>query len=56
MPARRGDFIWYDVMTTDPKAATSFYSQVIGWDAQEHTMQDGRAIRSSARGRQWWRA
>jgi uncharacterized protein len=43
MPAPRGSFIWYDVMTSDPKAATSFYSDVIGWDAQEHVMQDNRS-------------
>jgi len=40
MPAPRGKFIWYDVMTTDTKAATAFYGDVIGWDAQEHVMQN----------------
>ena len=38
--AARGNFIWYDVMTSEPKAATSFYSGVIGWDAQEYPMED----------------
>jgi len=42
MPAPRGSFIWYDVMTSDPKAAASFYSDVIGWNAQEHAMPDNR--------------
>jgi hypothetical protein len=41
MPAPRGKFIWYDVMTSDTKAAAKFYSDVIGWDAQEHPMADG---------------
>jgi predicted enzyme related to lactoylglutathione lyase len=41
MPAPRGTFIWYDVMTTDTKAAAKFYSDVIGWSAEEHPMQDG---------------
>jgi predicted enzyme related to lactoylglutathione lyase len=41
MPAPRGAFIWYDVMTRDTKAATQFYSDVIGWSAQEHAMADG---------------
>jgi predicted enzyme related to lactoylglutathione lyase len=41
MPAPRGTFIWYDVMTTDAKAAAKFYSDVIGWSAQEHPMADG---------------
>jgi len=40
MPAPRGKFIWYDVMTSDTKAATAFYSDVIGWQAQEHAMPD----------------
>jgi predicted enzyme related to lactoylglutathione lyase len=42
MPAPRGKFIWYDVMTSDTKAATAFYSDVIGWDAKEHAMPDNR--------------
>ena len=40
MPAPRGKFIWYDVMTSDTKAATAFYAGVIGWEAQEHAMPD----------------
>jgi predicted enzyme related to lactoylglutathione lyase len=40
MAAPRGKFIWYDVMTSDTKAATAFYSDVIGWQAQEHPMPD----------------
>ena len=42
MPAPRGTFIWYDVMTNDTKAATAFYIDVIGWDAQGHAMPDNR--------------
>src|SRR5215471_21415181 len=41
MPASRGKFIWYDVMTTDTKAAAKFYCDVIGWSAQEHPIVDG---------------
>jgi predicted enzyme related to lactoylglutathione lyase len=26
-----GRFVWYDLMTTDPQSATSFYTQLIGW-------------------------
>jgi predicted enzyme related to lactoylglutathione lyase len=40
MPAPRGKFIWYDVMTSDTTTATAFYSEVIGWQAQEHAMPD----------------
>ena len=41
MPAPRGTFIWYDLMTSDTKAAAKFYSDVIGWSTQEHPMADG---------------
>jgi predicted enzyme related to lactoylglutathione lyase len=29
-----GRFCWYELMTTDPKAAESFYGRVVGWTAQ----------------------
>jgi predicted enzyme related to lactoylglutathione lyase len=31
----RGRFIWYDLMTPDPKKAEPFYTKVIGWGTQE---------------------
>ena len=33
-------FVWYDVMTTDPKAAQVFYTSVVGWDARDSGMPD----------------
>jgi predicted enzyme related to lactoylglutathione lyase len=30
-----GRFVWYDLMTTDTKAAIGFYSEVVGWKTQE---------------------
>lgn len=30
-----GKFFWYDVMTTDTKAAAQFYANVVGWGVQE---------------------
>jgi predicted enzyme related to lactoylglutathione lyase len=30
-----GKFFWYDVMTTDTKAAQKFYGDVVGWGAQD---------------------
>jgi len=30
----RGRFVWYDLMTTDPGAATEFYTKVAGWGTQ----------------------
>ena len=41
MPAPRGKFVWYDVMTSDSKAAESFYRSVIGWDAKDSGMPNG---------------
>ena len=31
-----GKFVWYDLMTVDPKAAQDFYGQLIGWGTQEY--------------------
>ncbi len=50
MPAPRGKFIWYDVMTTDTKAAAKFYSDVIGWSAETHPMADGGAYTVFSKG------
>jgi len=33
---KHGRFIWYDLMTDDPKAARDFYGQLIGWGTQEY--------------------
>jgi predicted enzyme related to lactoylglutathione lyase len=33
--APQGDFIWYELMTTDPDAAKAFYDAVVGWDISE---------------------
>jgi predicted enzyme related to lactoylglutathione lyase len=30
-----GRFVWYELLTTDPRAALSFYTDVIGWETQE---------------------
>jgi uncharacterized protein len=30
----RGRFLWYELMTTDPDAAKSFYTRLIGWGTQ----------------------
>src|ERR1700733_12568759 len=31
----KGKFSWYELMTSDPKAAGKFYSDVVGWSTQE---------------------
>jgi len=38
MSAAHGNFVWYDVMTTDTKAAEFFYRAVMGWDAKDSGM------------------
>ena len=30
-----GKFVWYDLMTADPKGAEDFYTSLIGWGTQE---------------------
>lgn len=30
-----GDFVWYELCTSDPEAASAFYSAVIGWTVQK---------------------
>lgn len=31
-------FVWYEVMTSDQKAGTEFYTRVVGWNAQDMPM------------------
>lgn len=31
----QGQFFWYDVMTTDTRAAAKFYREVVGWGTQD---------------------
>jgi predicted enzyme related to lactoylglutathione lyase len=33
-----GSFIWYELLTVDPNAAATFYSDVIGWSAKNAGM------------------
>ncbi|MFH5925331.1 VOC family protein [Roseomonas xinghualingensis] len=34
MRNRQGDFLWYELMTSDPEAAARFYGSVIGWQSR----------------------
>jgi predicted enzyme related to lactoylglutathione lyase len=34
MSDHKGRFVWYDLMTSDPEAAQSFYTKLIGWGTQ----------------------
>jgi uncharacterized protein len=40
MSTTQRKFVWYDLMTSDTKAAESFYRSVIGWDAKDSGMTD----------------
>jgi hypothetical protein len=33
--ASQGQFMWYELTTTDPAAARAFYGQVIGWKSED---------------------
>lgn len=35
MANKQGDFIWYELMTSDAEGAREFYSAVVGWDIEE---------------------
>lgn len=38
-PAKRGEFSWHELVTTDPQAALKFYGALFGWEkAGEHDM------------------
>ena len=37
----KGKFSWYELMTSDTKAAGKFYSDVVGWTTQEMPSGDG---------------
>jgi len=32
---KHGDFVWYELLTTNTEGATAFYKRVIGWDAAD---------------------
>lgn len=38
MAGHHGKFVWYELMTTDTKAAETFYKDVVGWDARDAGM------------------
>jgi len=38
MSPRHGNFVWYELLTTDVVSATEFYSAVIGWSVTEAGM------------------
>ena len=39
-PSWHGNFIWYELMTSDQDAAIDFYEKVVGWTAADQNMAD----------------
>jgi hypothetical protein len=37
---QNGHFVWYDLMSKDPKASEEFYTKVVGWSYQDFPMPD----------------
>ena len=37
---KHGEFSWNELLTTDPAAATEFYTQLFGWTTQDFPMSD----------------
>src|SRR5262245_14941116 len=35
MTTKPGDLVWYELLTSDPKAAIAFYGDVVGWNTQK---------------------
>lgn len=40
MSNKHGAFVWYELMTTDTKAAEEFYDAVVGWTSEDAGMPD----------------
>ncbi len=40
MSDKHGAFVWYELMTTDTKAAEAFYDDVVGWTSVDSGMPD----------------
>jgi uncharacterized protein len=40
MSGWHGKWVWYDLMTTDSKAAEAFYRDVVGWETADSGMSD----------------
>lgn len=40
MANKQGDFIWYELLTSDADAATAFYASIFGWTLNDTNQQD----------------
>ena len=49
-----GNFVWYDCLAKDPKAAIAFYTEVVGWKIYNRSLKVATATTrcgSAAKGR-----
>ncbi len=47
MPNKHGDFIWYELLTSDADAAQDFYGKLTGWTFETRSDMDYRMISGS---------
>ena len=52
----KGKFAWYELMTSDTKAAGKFYSNVVGWTTQQMPAGGGRRTPTSTSATSAWPA
>ena len=45
-----GQFLWHELLTTDPAAGAGFYSKVFGWDARPHPAENGYTLLAGEQG------
>jgi uncharacterized protein len=45
-----GQFVWHELLTTDPEVGTGFYSRVFGWNAQPFSGDPNYTILANAKG------
>lgn len=50
MSGSQGDFVWYELVTTDPQKAESFYGDVFGWNTRDAGNPDMRYTLLSSNG------
>ena len=53
-PPASGVFCWNELMTTDPAAAKTFYTQLLGWATEEKDMGDKDWMTPRARAFETW--
>ena len=45
-----GQYLWHELLTTDPEAGATFYSKVLGWEPLPYTGEPGYTMLGTAQG------